>query len=156
MTAALADHLTRIEQENLSERWAPPTYREGDFAKTYARECLKRRVGESGWCRIWCHFIGDLIVAHASLFDIGQDDICGGHVSVEHPYRGQRIARSLQDKRLAFCDEHDLTLMGPLAPHNDASARGCANMGFEPVRVDSDGWQWVARLPRGQRLKSNE
>lgn len=152
MMDAFAQHLLRIEQENLSEHWAPPTYRDGDFAMLYARENLRKRFTEPGWCRVWCHFVNELIVAHASIYDIGQGDIVGGHLSVEFPYRGKRVARSLQNRRLTYCDNHQLTLTGPIAPGNTKSAEGCKAMGFVPIRVDEHGATWVARPPKGSTL----
>lgn len=148
--SALARHLKRIELENAVERWA--VVPDGTFAKLYAREHLVKRLFEPGWCRLWVRFDGDEIVGHASLFDIGEGDVVGGHISVELPHRGKRIARWLQDQRLPFCDSHGLTLTGPIAPGNDRSAHGCKRMGFEPVLVDEQGLQWVARSPKGSAV----
>ena len=146
MSRALAAHIARIEAENAIEHWA--SVPDGTFAKLYANEHLRKRVGEHGWCRLWVYWHGPEIVAHASVYDIGEQDVVGGHISVERPYRGKRIARWLQDRRFAFLDDRGLTLTGPIAPGNERSAVGCARMGFQHVRVDDEGNTWVARAPK--------
>jgi hypothetical protein len=144
---ALGDHLRRHERENETERFAlaPP----GTFARFYTRMNLRKTLTEPGWCRIWVVRFADKIVGHASLYDMGEPDgVVFGHIGIEKPYRGWRLAADLQRQRLAFCDEHDLTLCGAVALGNDTSFHGCRRMGFEYLRQDPDTKEiWLFRPP---------
>lgn len=144
----LQSHLLRLEIENSTEKWA--NVPDGTFEKLYASKNLAAPLYSPGWARVWVlETRTGQIVAHASLFDIGEWDIVGGHISVERPYRKHRHARTLQDMRLAFCDKHGLTLTGPIAVGNDTSWFGCRRMGFKFARYDKEERQvWVYREPR--------
>lgn len=141
-------HIARHELENVTERFAsaPP----GTFRQVYTRAGARKSLSETGWCRIWVCWDGPEIIAHASLYDLGEPDgVCFGHIGIEKPYRGKRLAAGLQRARLAFCDRYNLTLCGGIALGNDHSFHGCRRNGFEFLRFDPATQEtWVYRSPR--------
>lgn len=149
---SLRAHLRRHEQENLTDRFmsAPA----GTFEKIYTSANTRKGLTESGWCRVWAAKFANKIVGHASLYDLGEPVVDGirvvyGHIGIERPYRGWRLAVDLQKHRLAFCDAHGLTLTGAVAPGNDTSFHGCRRNGFEYLRQDPVTKEiWVFRPPR--------
>lgn len=144
----LLDHLLRHEQENEKERWARAPA--GTFGQIYTPENLAKSLRERGWCRLWVVPLDGKIVAHASLYDLGEPDgVVFGHVGIEHPYRKLRLAEELQALRLSFCDEHGLTLCGAVALGNDVSFHGSRRWGYEFLRFDPETSEtWLFRSPR--------
>lgn len=144
-------HIARVEKENETEKFAsaPP----GTFRKIYTAKALRKTLAEPGWCRVWVIQEDDLIVAHASLYDLGEPDgVCFGHISVEGPWRGLKLAARLQKSRLAYCDANGLTLVGAVAPGNDTSFHGCRKVGFQYLRQDPDTKEiWVFRSPQAPK-----
>lgn len=138
-------HLERHEAENAEEHFSPAPY--GTWAKVYTRAARCKRIGQPGWCRLWGLRDGPRIVAHASLFDLGESDVVFGHIGIEKAYRGKRLVNVLQAKRFAFLDLHQLTLCGVVAHGNHVSMRGCLRQGFVVVREQEDG-TLVARYPQ--------
>lgn len=141
-------HLRRHEAENLTDKFAsaPP----GTFEKTYTLANYRKRLDEPGWCRVWVIKDGEKIVAHASLYDLGEPDgVVFGHIGIERPYRHLGYAKPLNKRRLALCDKHNLTLCGAVAYGNDASFHGCRRVGFEFLRYDTKTREtWVYRPPQ--------
>lgn len=141
----LSEHLERHEAEAAREGFSSAP--RGTFAALYTPEAQARDLGQPGWCRLWTIERDGKIIAHASAYDLGEGDIVYGHLGIEAPYRGMRLAALLQGMRGAFLDAHRLTLCGAVAPGNLVSLRGCLKNGWKVLRMDPDGSTWVYREP---------
>jgi hypothetical protein len=149
----LYEHFERHELEAEEEGFADVP--KGEFARICSPERLCRALCEPGWTRVWVVERHGRVIAHASIYDLEQGDVVFGHIGIEGPYRGQGIARTLQDLRFAFLDKHQLTLAGPIYAGNVVSLRGCLANGFEVLPDRGDGKTWVCRYP-GQSVASKE
>jgi predicted GNAT family acetyltransferase len=108
---------------------------------------MSRHLCESGWARVWAVERDGHVVAHASVYDLGQGDVVFGHLGIQRPYRGQGIARELQAHRFAFLDDHGLTLSGAVAAGNQVSLTGCLSYGFAVASMNEAGGTVVYRAP---------
>lgn len=126
----------------------------GELARVCSPERLAKPITVPGWSRVWPIERDGKVVAHASIYDLEQNDVVFGHIGIERPYRRQGIARVLQDMRFAFLDEHQLTLAGPIYAGNEVSLRGCLANGFEVLPDRGDGKTWVYRHPRAMPEKA--
>ena len=137
-------HLANIERENETEKFT-----NGQPRQFYTREGLHKRLHESGWCRIWTAKVDGRIVAHASLFDIGEPDrICGGMICVESAHRGQGIYTILQHMRLRYCDQHGLTLVGVVTEANQKAIAIHEKHGYTVLKYDPELKEtWMMRAP---------
>jgi hypothetical protein len=145
-------HLCRHELENHTEKFT--SVPEGTFAKVYTRDAIRLRLGSPGWLRIWVIKVGHDIVAHASLYCLGQPEdvaehVCYGHIGIEGPWRGQGLYGKLQASRLGFCDANGLTLVGSVALGNDNAFHIHRKYGYEFLRFDPETKEtWVFRAPK--------
>lgn len=144
-------HLLRVEKENEIEKFTSTP--DGTFAKLYTCARICRQLGTPGWLRIWVVKVGTDIVAHASLYclevpDDVTDHICYGHISVEGPWRGHGLYGKLQAKRLGFCDQHRLTLVGAVAQGNDSAWFAHRKYGYQFLKIDPENKSiWIFRPP---------
>lgn len=156
MASKLLEHVWRIEAENEIEgSWKSEP---GAMALVYSQENLSKAIGTPGWCRVWVEPFGGNVVGHASAYHLPghPDGIVFGHIHVERPYRGWRMAATLQRKRGEWLDRHDFTLLGAVAKGNDVSLVGSLKSGFRIMQHDADGSTWVARIPSRQRERDGE
>lgn len=147
-----SEHLRRHEKENETEKFSGAPA--GTFERFYTKEARAKPLTEPGWCRVWVYRFGGKVVAHASAFDVGEEDgVVYGHIGIEKPYRGWGIAKELQTARFAFLDEHNLTLVGSVALGNDHSFHGCRKAGYEFLRFDPHTQETVVYRPPGAQRR---
>jgi predicted GNAT family acetyltransferase len=141
----LYEHFVRHELEAKEEGFADAP--EGEFARICSEENLGKSLREPGWSRVWVVTRNCRIIGHASVYDLGQEDVVFGHIGIERAYRGQGIAKELQASRFTFLDKHGFTLTGGISPGNHVSLKGCLQNGFEVLPDRGDGKTWVYRDP---------
>lgn len=150
----LYDHFARHEIEADEEKFMDAPH--GSFALIISPENLSKSLQDPGWARVWVVERNGKVIAHASVYDLQHELFVFGHIGIERAYRGQGIAKQLQEARFAFLDKHQLTLAGIVYPGNTVSLQGCLKNGFERIEeARSDGLIWVYRPP-GQPSEPKE
>jgi GNAT superfamily N-acetyltransferase len=139
-------HIRALETANETERFT-----NGNVRQFYTTANVVKSLTEPGWVRIWTAKYGGRVVGHASLIWTGEPGCVAGFIGVEKEFRGLGVYKKLQRDRLAYCDRHNLTLVGVVTEHNQSAIAVHEKFGYEVLRYDPELRElWLYREPVGK------